>query len=75
MKTKGIVTGIVSNLVTVLVDGPVAENELCRPAASAFFVRAAICFFTHFTLLTARSINSSFDLPKLYFLCDGEVAV
>ncbi|MBO7365601.1 MAG: V-type ATP synthase subunit A [Bacteroidales bacterium] len=29
MKTKGIVTGIVSNLVTVLVDGPVAENELC----------------------------------------------
>ena len=29
MKTKGTVTGIVSNLVTVLVDGPVAENELC----------------------------------------------
>ena len=29
MKTKGIVTGIVSNLVTVEVDGPVAENELC----------------------------------------------
>ena len=30
MKTKGIVTGIVSNLVTVQVDGPVAENELCH---------------------------------------------
>ena len=29
MKTKGIVTGIVSNLVTVRVDGPVAENEIC----------------------------------------------
>ena len=29
MKTKGKVTGIVSNLVTVQVDGPVAENELC----------------------------------------------
>ena len=29
MKTKGIVTGIVSNLVTVQVDGPVAENEIC----------------------------------------------
>jgi V/A-type H+-transporting ATPase subunit A len=29
MKTKGIVTGIVSNLVTVKVDGPVAENEIC----------------------------------------------
>ena len=29
MKTTGIVTGIVSNLVTVLVDGPVAENEIC----------------------------------------------
>ncbi len=29
MKTTGKVTGIVSNLVTVLVDGPVAENEIC----------------------------------------------
>ena len=29
MKTTGKVTGIVSNLVTVAVDGPVAENELC----------------------------------------------
>ncbi len=29
MKTKGKVIGIVSNLVTVEVDGPVAENELC----------------------------------------------
>lgn len=29
MKTKGKVTGIVSNLVTVEVGGPVAENELC----------------------------------------------
>jgi len=29
MSTKGKVSGIVSNLVTVLVDGPVAENELC----------------------------------------------
>ena len=30
MKTTGKVTGIVSNLVTVAVDGPVAENELCH---------------------------------------------
>ena len=29
MKTKGIVKGIVSNLVTVQVDGPVSENEIC----------------------------------------------
>ena len=29
MKSTGKVTGIVSNLVTVLVDGPVAENEIC----------------------------------------------
>ena len=29
MATTGKVTGIVSNLVTVQVDGPVAENELC----------------------------------------------
>ena len=28
-KTTGTVTGIVSNLVTVLANGPVAENELC----------------------------------------------
>ena len=30
MTTTGKVTGIVSNLVTVRVDGPVAENELCH---------------------------------------------
>jgi len=30
MTTKGKVIGIVSNLVTVQVDGPVAENELCH---------------------------------------------
>ncbi|MCH5173180.1 MAG: V-type ATP synthase subunit A [Bacteroidales bacterium] len=30
MATKGKVTGIVSNLVTVRVDGPVGENELCH---------------------------------------------
>ena len=29
MKTTGKVTGIVSNLVTVLVDGPVSQNEIC----------------------------------------------
>lgn len=29
MATKGIVTGIVSNLVTVEVDGPVSQNEIC----------------------------------------------
>ena len=33
MKTTGKVSGIVSNLVTVDVDGPVAENELCYIAA------------------------------------------
>ena len=29
MKTKGKVTGIISNLVTVEVDGPVSQNEIC----------------------------------------------
>lgn len=29
MKTTGIVTGIISNLVTIKVDGPVAQNEIC----------------------------------------------
>ena len=29
MKTTGKVTGIIANLVTVEVDGPVAQNEIC----------------------------------------------
>ena len=29
MTTKGTVKGIVSNLVTVEVDGPVSQNEIC----------------------------------------------
>ncbi|MFA5712978.1 MAG: V-type ATP synthase subunit A [Bacteroidales bacterium] len=29
MKSTGIVTGIISNLVTIEVDGPVAQNEIC----------------------------------------------
>ncbi|MDD2584528.1 MAG: V-type ATP synthase subunit A [Bacteroidales bacterium] len=29
MKTTGIVTGIISNLVTIEVDGPVSQNEIC----------------------------------------------
>ena len=29
MATKGLVKGIVSNLVTVEVDGPVSQNEIC----------------------------------------------
>ena len=29
MATKGLVKGIVSNLVTVEVDGPVKQNEIC----------------------------------------------
>ena len=29
MATKGIVKGIVSNLVTLEVDGPVSQNEIC----------------------------------------------
>lgn len=29
MKTKGIVAGIISNIVTVKVDGPVGQNEIC----------------------------------------------
>ena len=29
MKTTGTVTGIISNLVTIEVDGPIAQNEIC----------------------------------------------
>lgn len=30
MKTKGVVQGVVANLVTIEVDGPVAQNEICH---------------------------------------------
>ncbi len=42
MKTKGIVTGIVSNLVTVKVDGPVAENEICYITAQGVKLMAEV---------------------------------
>ena len=42
MKTKGIVTGIVSNLVTVKVDGPVAENEICYIASQGVKMMAEV---------------------------------
>ena len=29
MATKGIVSGVISNMVTLKVDGPVAQNEIC----------------------------------------------
>ena len=29
MATKGIVKGVVGNLVTIEADGPVAQNEIC----------------------------------------------
>ena len=29
MKTTGVVTGIISNLVTIKFDGHVSENEIC----------------------------------------------
>jgi len=42
MKTTGIVTGIVSNLVTVKVDGPVAENEICYITAQGVKLMAEV---------------------------------
>jgi len=42
MKTKGIVTGIVSNLVTVKADGPVAENEICYITAQGVKLMAEV---------------------------------
>lgn len=29
MATKGSVVGVISNIVTIEVDGPVAQNEIC----------------------------------------------
>ena len=42
MKTKGIVKGIVSNLVTVEVDGPVSENEICYISAQGVKMMAEV---------------------------------
>ena len=42
MKTTGKVTGIVSNLVTVFVDGPVAENEICYITLSGVKMMAEV---------------------------------
>ena len=42
MKTTGIVTGIVSNLVTVKLDGPVAENEICYITAQGVKLMAEV---------------------------------
>ena len=44
MSTKGKVTGIVSNLVTVQVDGPVAENELCYIEVGGTKLMAEVLF-------------------------------
>ena len=41
MATKGIVRGIVSNLVTVEVDGPVSQNEICYRMKSVTFLSVA----------------------------------
>ena len=43
MATKGIVKGIVSNLVTVEVDGPVSQNEICYISAAELQPREYIC--------------------------------
>ena len=29
MATKGTVSGVIANMVTLIVDGPVAQNEIC----------------------------------------------
>ena len=29
MATKGTVSGVIANMVTLVVDGPVAQNEIC----------------------------------------------
>ena len=42
MKTKGIVKGIVSNLVTVEVDGPVSENEICYSTSEGVKLMAEV---------------------------------
>jgi len=46
MSTTGKVSGIVSNLVTVEVDGPVAENELCKICLDGTDVLAEVIKFT-----------------------------
>ena len=42
MATKGVVKGIVSNLVTVEVDGPVSQNEICYISVSGVKLMAEV---------------------------------
>ena len=42
MATKGTVSGVIANMVTLVVDGPVAQNEICYISVS----------YTHLTLPT-----------------------
>ncbi len=42
MKTTGIVTGIISNLVTIEVDGPVSQNEICYIDLSGTLLMAEV---------------------------------
>lgn len=46
MKTTGIVTGIISNLVTIEVDGPVAQNEICYIDLSGTLLMAEVIKIT-----------------------------
>ena len=57
-KTKGIVTGIVSNLVTVQVDGPVAENELCYISLEGTPLMAEVIKVTGLILIALRTSST-----------------
>ena len=46
MATKGTVSGVIANMVTLVVDGPVAQNEICYISTGGDKLMAAVSY-TH----------------------------
>ena len=52
MATKGTVSGVIANMVTLVVDGPVAQNEICSQAIPCLSVRFRLSAYTDQPLTT-----------------------
>ena len=52
MATKGTVSGVIANMVTLVVDGPVAQNEICYISTGGDKLMAEAVSYTHLTLPT-----------------------
>ncbi|MBS5409387.1 MAG: hypothetical protein KHY35_01510 [Bacteroides thetaiotaomicron] len=55
MATKGTVSGVIANMVTLVVDGPVAQNEICYPWVRVCYRRTTMVCKTTLTRWTVFS--------------------